>query len=62
MQKHRSRGKEGENYHKWVIVIPDHVIHSLDWDAEWEKKHNKNQQVELEARARQGKIVIEKKE
>jgi len=52
LQKHKTRKKgSGDDYFKWELVIPKDVVKLLDW----------NEKIELEARARQGKLVIEKK-
>lgn len=51
LQKHKTRKKGTEEYFKWELVIPKDIVKNLDWDDS----------IELEARARQGKLVIEKK-
>jgi len=43
--------KDGIQYHKWVVVIPESIVNDLGW----------KEKIELDARARQGKLVIEKK-
>ena len=61
LQRQKTKNVKGVDYYKWVIVIPPHVVKDSGWDVEWEKSQKSGKQIELEARARQGKIVIEKK-
>ena len=51
LQKHKTRKKGEKEYFKWELVIPNDVVKLLDWDDTFE----------LEARARNGKLVVEKK-
>ena len=61
LQRQKTKTVKGVPYYKWVIVIPPHVVKDSGWNLEWEKANKSGKTVELEARARQGKIVIERK-
>jgi len=51
LQKQKTWIKHGIQYHKWVVVIPESIVNDLGW----------KEKIELDARARQGKLMIEKK-
>lgn len=49
LQKHRTRKVGDKDYFKWELVIPNDVVKVLGWDDN----------IELESRARNGKLVID---
>ena len=53
LQKQTHKIVKGVKYYKHVFIVPPDVIKVLGWDDATE---------EFEARARNGKLVIEKKE
>ena len=61
IRSYHTKTVKGTPYYKWVVVIPPDIVKKLEWDKEWEKAQKSKKQIELEARARQGKLVIEKK-
>ena len=52
LQKHKTWKKDDIQYYKWVVVIPESIIKDLGW----------KEKIELEARARNGKLINKKKE
>ena len=62
LQRHKTWKKGDNQYYKWVVVIPDSVINDLEWNEQYEKAQKNNKQVELEAKAKNGKLLIEKKD
>ena len=52
LKKHRSRTVGDKDYFKWELIIPPEIINGLQWDEDFE----------LDAKAKNGRLIIWKKE